>query len=124
MQYCDVIALSAAVAAAELVNDVTTSSVMSHQSSSATLAATTAHDDDDHDDDDDYDDNDYVNDVNTTRPHPPLIAQVDTVPPCCLSVCLSVTSKQLAPKRSRYVTINDQYNAVTHVWASRLTHAP
>jgi len=70
------------------VNDVTTSRIMSHQSTSATLAAITAHDGDDHDDDDDYDDNDYVNDVNTTRPHPPLIAQVDTAPPCCLSVCL------------------------------------
>jgi len=78
--YCDVIVLSAAVAAAELMNDVTTISVMSHQSSSATVAVITAHDDDDHVDDDDYD-NDYVNDVNTTRPHPPLIAQVGIVSP-------------------------------------------
>ena len=85
-----------AAAAAELDSDVDVAvgNAMSHQSSTtaSTLATLTTRDNDDdvdEEDHDDYDDDDYVNDANTTRPPPPLIAQVHTVNVYCYAFCLS-----------------------------------
>ena len=62
-----------AVAAAELDSDV--SDGMLHQSLTTASTPAADHHADDHDDDGDYDRSDYLN---TTRPAPPLVAQVCT----------------------------------------------